>query len=399
VVSTPDGHFLFAVNQGSNSVSAFRIDGDGTLDLLNTFNSGGVQPDSLGIVGDKLYVSNRGDSAVGNPGTVAPNITGFRVHHDGSATPIAGSTVTFPVGTSPSQILIAPDGRLLFTDIFAVPGSTAPQGNTLASFQIEGNGSLQPAPGGNVGAPVAPPLLLGAAFNPNQRIIYVGLTAVNEVAVFTYAPSGQITLVGEVPVQGSGPCWATVSPDGRFLYTGDTGTDSVGVFSLANPLHPVAIQELALAGPHAPPGSPPGTLQSNVFQIALSPDGHTLYAISQSTNPTGSFADGNQLHILSVAPNGTLNEPTGPILLSASGVPGDAHPQGIAVVLARGHGLDFEGGDNGSDEGTQGGEPFDTDASVNPVGSQFNSDTNPDLADLDTTDLAIALARWNQQAS
>jgi 6-phosphogluconolactonase (cycloisomerase 2 family) len=344
VVATPDGRFLFAVNQGSDSISSFRIAPNGSLDLIGTFDSGGVQPDSIGIAGNKLYVSNRGDSAVGHTGTVAPNITGFRIH-DGTLTAIPGSTVTFPKDTSPSQNLISPDGRLLFADIFAVPGSTAPQGNTLAPFQIEGDGGLELAPGGNVGAPVDPPLLLGAAFNPNQRIIYAGLTAVNEVGVFTYDKSGRLMFVGDSPVQGAAPCWAAVSADGRFLYTGDTGTDSVGVFSLADPLHPKQIQEFALGGPHAPPGSPPGTLQTNVFQIALSPDGHTLYAIGQNTDPTSNFPDGNQLHSLSVARDGKLSEPNGPVLLTTAGVPGDAHPQGIAVVVTGRPEQDSEGGE------------------------------------------------------
>jgi hypothetical protein len=335
VITTADDRFLFAVNQGSNSVSSFRIDPDGTLHLVGTFGSGGIQPDSLGIAGDTLYVSNRGDSAVGHPGTVAPNLTGFRIQGEGGLTPIPHSTVTFPVDTSPSQNLVTPDGRLLFADIFAVPGSTAAQGNTLAPFQVEPNGRLELSPGGNVGAPASPPLLLGAALNPNHRIIYAGLTAVNEVAVFTYDRSGKLAFVGDSPVQGAGPCWAVVSADGRFLYTGDTATDSVGVFSLADPLHPVQIQEFTLGGPHAPPASPPGTLETNAFQLALSPDGRTLYAISQSTDPTGSFPAGNQLHILSVAADGTLSEPKGPVLLSAAGVPGDAHPQGIAVVTSR----------------------------------------------------------------
>jgi 6-phosphogluconolactonase (cycloisomerase 2 family) len=397
VIATPDGRFLFAVNQGSNTVSSFRIDEDGTLHLVGQFDSGGVQPDSLGIAGDKLYVSNRGDSAVGHPGTVAPNITGFRVSDDGSLTAIPGSTVTFPVDTSPSQNLITPDGRLLFADIFAVPGSTAAQGNTLAPFQIDHNGTLDPAPGGDVGAPVNPPLLLGAGFNPNQRIIYAGLTAVSEVAVFTYDRSGQLTFVGDSKVQGAGPCWIAVSPDGQFLYTGDTGTDSIGVFSLADPLHPVQIQEFALGGPHAPPGSPSGTLESNVFQITLSPDGHTLYAISQNTDPTGNFADGNQLHVLSVAADGTLTEPTGPILLSTAGVPGDAHPQGIAVLTTEEHRRDFEDGGRSGDEGARAIGSFGADAAGIPSNSVFlGSGTIPGL---DFTDLAMALARLNRQAS
>jgi 6-phosphogluconolactonase (cycloisomerase 2 family) len=358
VIATPDGRFLFAVNQGSGTVSSFRIDRDGTLHLIGSFASGGVQPDSLGIAGDKLYVSNRGDSAVGHRGTVAPNITGFRVHESGALTPIPGSTVTFPVDTSPSQNLITPDGRFLFADIFAVPGSTAPQGNTLAPFEIERDGGLELAPGGNVGTPANPPLLLGAAFNPNHRIIYAGLTAVSEVGVFTYDNSGKLTFVGAVPDQGAAACWAAVSADGRFLYTGDTGSNSIGVFSLADPLHPVEIQDFTLGGPHAPPGSPAGTRDTAVFQIQLSPDGHTLYAIGQSTDPAGNFPQGNQLHILSVAADGKLSEPTGPILLSTAGVPGNAHPQGIAVVVGRGH----ERGDRDASA-----SPFATGAGTDPA--------------------------------
>jgi hypothetical protein len=142
--------------------------------------------------------------------------------------------------------------------------------------------------------------------------------------------------------------------------------------------------------------APPGTLQSNVFQIALSPDGHTLYAISQSTDPTGSFADGNQLHILSVARNGTLSEPNGPILLSTAGVPGDAHPQGIAVVTIRGHARGFEGGEQHGHERTEAIDFIHTNAAAIPSSSNFRSET---ISKLDVSDLAIALAHLRQQSN
>src|SRR6202007_2842813 len=111
--------------------------------------------------------------------------------------------------------------------------------------------------------PVSPPLLLGADTNPNQPIIYAGLTGASKIAAFTFDKTGQLSFIGSSPDQGKGPCWITVSADGKYLYSGNTGTDSVGVFSLANPLHPVQIQEFVLGGPHAPPGSPAGKLQSN----------------------------------------------------------------------------------------------------------------------------------------
>src|SRR5262249_24524137 len=128
VVATPDGRFLFAVNQGSNTVAAFRIRRDGALDFVGTFDSAGVHPHGLGIAGGKLHASNRGAATAAgpggapaaNPGTVAPNLTGFTINPDGALAPVPGATVTFPVGTVPSQNLIAPDGRLLFSDIFGV---------------------------------------------------------------------------------------------------------------------------------------------------------------------------------------------------------------------------------------------------------------------------------------
>jgi DNA-binding beta-propeller fold protein YncE len=332
VVATPDGRFLFAVNQGSNSVTSFRIDRDGRLDRVGTVASGGVQPDSIGIAGDRLYVANRGDSAVGHPGTVAPNYTGFFIEEKGRLDPIPNSTVTFPKDTSPAQALISRDGRFLFADIFAVPGSTAAQGNTLAPFQIEGNGTLKPAPGGNVGAPVSPPLLLGTAVHPHLNIVYAGLTGAARIGVFSYDETGRTSFVTSVPDQGAAPCWIVVSADGKYLYAANTGTNSVGVYSLADPLNPVQLQEFTLKGPQAPPGAPAGERDTAAFQLALDPSGRSLYVIGQSTSPTLSFPQGNQLHTLKVAHDGTLSEPAGPILFPTSAVPANARPQGLAIV-------------------------------------------------------------------
>src|SRR5262249_56741760 len=56
---TADGKFLFAVNQGSDSVSAFRVRPNGRLDLVGVVASGGDQPDGLRIGGDRPYVGQR----------------------------------------------------------------------------------------------------------------------------------------------------------------------------------------------------------------------------------------------------------------------------------------------------------------------------------------------------
>lgn len=339
LVASPDGRFLFAVNQGSNSISVFRIRPSGALELVRgaPFSSGGTQPVSLAIKGDTLIVVNRGDEIQGEPGSVAPNYTSFRIADDGSLSKIPGSTVTLPVGLSPSQVLLSPDGRFLFGDNFTPPPLLGvPLANTIDPFRLTPDGHLIPAPGGPVGAPVSPPLLLGLAAHPDQRIVYAGLVGTGQVGVFTYDRDGALTFVRAVADQGAAPCWLVVSPDGQRLYVANSGTDTVGVFSLTDPLHPVQIQEFALAGPRHPGADPAAPNQTVDFQLSLDPTGRFLYVVNHETSPTDTFPQGNQLHTLAVARDGTLSEATGsPLIFSPAEVPPNAHPQGIVVLGGR----------------------------------------------------------------
>jgi 6-phosphogluconolactonase (cycloisomerase 2 family) len=314
---TADGRFLFAVNEGSNSVTAFRIRRDGRLDRIGTFDSGGTEPNSIGIAGDHLYVGNRGNATATTPGTIAPSVTAFNINRDGSLTAIPNATVTFPVGTFVTQTLVSPDNRFLFVEAATLAGT--PGGNTITTFQINDDGTLTEAPGGPAGAGVNAPILLGAAVNPSLNIIYAGFTSSKQVGVFTFDDTGRTTFVGTAPDQGIAPCWDTVSADGRFLYVSNTGTDSIGVYSLADPLHPVQIQDFQLGGP-----------KSSSFEIRIDPNGRYLYAVAQASNP--SAPQGNQLHVLAIARDGTLSEPNGPVIFPQGDVPANAHPQGVAVV-------------------------------------------------------------------
>jgi 6-phosphogluconolactonase (cycloisomerase 2 family) len=322
---TADGRFLYAVNQGSDTVTAFRIRDNGDLDWIGSFATGGVQPDSIGIAGEFLYVADRGDATATHPGTVAPQITGFTIEPDGSLTAIPNSTVTFPVGTFVTQTLITRDNRFLFANVASLSG--AAEGNTLSPFQIGVDGTLHLAPGGNVAAGSNTSLILGAAAHPTLNIVYSGLTAAGQVGVFTYDETGRTSFVGASVDQGRAPCWCVVSGDGRVLYAANTATDSIGVYSLADPLHPVQIQEFALGGPHSASGT---GFQTAVFEIALDPTGRSLYAVGQSTDPN--FQPGNQLHTLSVARDGTLSEPHGPVILNPVDALATAHPQGVVAV-------------------------------------------------------------------
>ncbi len=282
VIASPSGRFLFAVNQGSNSIASFLVNPDGSLDLVNNtaVSSGGTQPVSLSIAGRRLYVVNRGDEVQGQAGSIAPTITVFNIHRDGVLTPDLADTTTLPVGLSPSQLLISTTSHLAFLDTFTPPPlNNVTEANEVVPFQIAADGSLIPVSSGGLGAPVTPPLVLGLAQHPTQNIIYAGLTGASQVGVFTFDSAGALSLADTVATKGAGPCWTLVSPDGKFLYTVDTGTNSVGVFSLADPAHPVEIQEFVLGGPQNPTGSATAARETTDFEFALDPSGNTLYVI------------------------------------------------------------------------------------------------------------------------
>lgn len=140
VQATADGKFLFAVNQGSDTITAFRIGAQGKLTRVGVYVSGGDQPDTLGIAGHVLYVGNAGDAAAGHPGTTAPGVKAFTINRDGSLTAVVNSTVTFPVGTRVTLTPVSRDARFLFVEAASFQGTAG--GNTVNTFRIGGDGRL-----------------------------------------------------------------------------------------------------------------------------------------------------------------------------------------------------------------------------------------------------------------
>ncbi len=338
VIITPDGRFLFAVNQGSNTVSEFAIQPDGSLKLVPhaPFASGGQEPVSLSFSNDVLRVLNRGTSAEGKPGTIAPDITSFLVGEDGKLLSIPNSTIDLPLSLSTAQILTTADGKFTIADNFATPSNLKVRlANSLEPFTDNSNGTLTAVSGGTAGLPANPPLPLGLVEDPVHHIIYSGQAPTGGVATFTYSDtSGKLAYVDSVASKGAATCWLIISPDGKFLYGADSGSDAVSVYSLANPYKPAFVQEFYLRGPVAAPGSKtsPASLD---FQFSFDPTGEFIWIVNHTVDPT--FQQGNQLHTLVVASNGTVSEPSdSPLLLPASLVPGIAHPQGLAVVTPAG---------------------------------------------------------------
>lgn len=320
LVVSDDGQFLFAVNGGSNTIAVFRINPDGTLVTVpgSPFPSGGQTPCSIAINGRFIYVANKALDPL-HTITQPPNYTAFEVGPDGGLSVVPVGTVEVPEGSSPSQVLLSNDRRFLFgTDFLAFMLPAEEPIGTLLSFDLKGGQGLSLAPGAPYVVPKGDGGALGLATNPrSDRTLYVGFPVAGAFGVYAIDPStGALSFVRQV-AGGPATCWIRTNSAGNRLYTLNSGENAVGVYNTDQPDVPTFINKLVLKDAQ----------HSGDFSLGFSPDGGTLYVVSQNVDTVFS-ANNNWLHVLTVAPDGTLSEPGDPLQLP---VPNDVRPQGVAT--------------------------------------------------------------------
>ena len=285
---------------------------------------------SLGLSRDILTVVNKDQDPAQNSNLVQPNYTTFRVSPDGSLTPVQDSTVSVAYGSSPSQALVASRGSIVFGADFL--------GGLLQSFRLDEEGrsrqSFRPDEEGRLrqNPPQALPdsvftgkaaahQPLGMRTHPNLPILYVDITPISEVAVYTYDGRGRLSFVRTVPDSGAAPCWAVVNHAGTRLYVTNTGDNSVEVYDLSDALNPVDIQHFVMANTTGAP-----------FSTVINDSDQWLYVSSEQGSATATTA-GNSFHTLKISEDGTLTEPFPPTVLPIGGTVA-VQAQGITVVGA-----------------------------------------------------------------
>jgi 6-phosphogluconolactonase (cycloisomerase 2 family) len=267
---------------------------------------------------DILAVVNKDQDPAQNVNLVQPNYTTFRVMPNGALDPIDHSTVSVAYSSSPSQALIASQGRFVFGADFL--------GGLLQSFRIDEDGRLrqnlpQALPQSVFADSTAGHLPLGMRTHPNLRILYVDITPTAQIAVYRYDDRGRLTFVGTVSDSGTAPCWTVVNHPGTRLYVTNTGDNSVSVYDLTDPLNPVEIQHFVMA---ANTGAP--------FSTVIDTSDQFIY-VSSEQGSASATPDANAFHTLKVNSDGTLTEPFPPVVLPIDGA-GPVRAQGITVLGA-----------------------------------------------------------------
>lgn len=222
-----DDKSLYAVNPGSDSISAFAIQGDGSLRLLNTVPSGGRRPVSLALRNTLLYVANAGN--VPAQESAFASYSGFRVRRDGSLESLANST---------RQISDA--GVVLSDVVFNAPGDVLigirMRGDAMDSFSVGSDGLLtnqrttsrSGGPCGGLFSPAASQRLFVSLSDPES-----GGPPAPGVALYTVDRTGSVALNGTFTDTAlRDPCWMAITTDGIFLWTSAFTPRTITLFAV-----------------------------------------------------------------------------------------------------------------------------------------------------------------------
>jgi len=266
VALSENNNVVLAVNPGSNSVASFAVSG-GSLQLKSTVSSGGVMPVSITIYNDLVYVLNAGGSG---------NISGFRLHDDGSLISIAGSAK--PLSSSSAgaaQVSFVNDGTVL--------AITEKMTNKIITYTIDAMGKPEVMHSINSSTPTPFGFAVG-----KQGIIYVseaagGAPDISAMSSYHINENGMIQLIdGSVGAGQTAACWVVITNNGKYIYDSNTGSSNVSSFTTDN--GDLGVLQ-AVAGATGAGSSP--------IDAALSVNSKFLYVLSSGTSTISVFEVGN----------------------------------------------------------------------------------------------------------
>jgi len=258
-----DGSLLFAVNAGSGTLSAFRVDG-ARLQLSDEVPTQGSEPNAVAQHGELVYVLNTAASS---------SVVGFRI--DGNHLRPIPDSLRYLSGNAvtATSITFSPGGDTLYV---------AERGpNQIDAFRVQPDGTLAPF----VATPSAGPGLFALVVAPNGTVIAAetgGGGSPSAMSSYFQLPDGHLqpVTVG-LPTLGNANCWDVLTPDGRFVYAANAASSSIAGFEVGGDgsLSPIPGTIVGI--------NPAGSI---TLDLAVSRDGRFLYSVNGASGTVGMFA-------------------------------------------------------------------------------------------------------------
>lgn len=212
VVLAGYGHWLLAVDAGSNDVSVFAVRPDGRLVRTDREPVAGTDPVSVTSFGPYVYVLDAGGSG---------NIAGFVLDLFGRLHPIPSSVrpLSGPA-TNPAEVAFSTNGRFLVV--------TERDTNAIDTYPVDFFG--------RAGAPVTTassgPTPYGFAFDLRNHPIVSEATN-STLSSYRLSGKGATVISASVPTGGVAACWVVVTPNGRVAYDSNAHGGTISSFAVA----------------------------------------------------------------------------------------------------------------------------------------------------------------------
>ena len=261
VTLSEDHEWLFAVNAGSNTVSSFKVNNDGSLTLAHTESSEGTMPVSVSIRHNLLYVLN----------FASDNIHGFWVGGDGSLTHVDGSTQPLSgTGVVPPQISFTPNGNWVIV--------TEKATNNISSFKVKADGSVWP-PTVTASTGMTP---FGFDFGRDGFMVVSnaagGAAGAGSATSYRIGGNGVPHDVnGAVPSGQAAPCWVATTAFGRFAFVSNTGSNTISSYYVAPGGRLFLVDKAAVTTGEAP------------ADIVVAKNNYHVYALNSKAGSIGEY--------------------------------------------------------------------------------------------------------------
>jgi 6-phosphogluconolactonase (cycloisomerase 2 family) len=258
------GHsLLLAVNAGSDSISAFKVQGD-RLKLVDVLPSGGQFPASIDVHGNIVYVLNSGGAGI---------VQGFRIQGH-NLIPIPGSARSLALAngnppfflTSPGQVGFTPDGTKL---IVTTKASTS----SIDVFSVQPDERLSAAPVVN---PSATPVPFAFTFTPSGRLAD-GEAGASAVTTYAVQADGSLADPKSLSDGQVALCWITAARG--FYYVANTGSDTLSGYTIGADGQPSLVGATGIVA----------TTEPGPIDLAASSDGSFLYGETGITSTVDEY--------------------------------------------------------------------------------------------------------------
>ncbi len=216
-------NYLFATNAGSNSISVFDVQPDGSLVLVDVEPSNGDDPISVTARRNLLYVMNGGAS---NCSGGLPSISGFRVGAKGQLTPIPGSSRPISGGANSgcAQVSFNPAGDVLVV--------TQRQADVIDTYLVDQGSGLTTGPIVNQTTGMGP---FGFTFTQRGFLLttenFGAAPFQGGAASYDVPPDGVLVPLGSTTRNGSSDtCWIVNTDNGKYAYTANFQSGDISSF-------------------------------------------------------------------------------------------------------------------------------------------------------------------------